>query len=294
VAGDVLGQSDGNPDQTFYFRRQHVPILEGESLEVREWAGRGMEWETIVQDVPEADLRFEHDLATNSVKAVWVRWHERPHLFNSGPASRHYMIERARGWLRFGDGRHGRIPPAGARLIASFDGGGGVAGNLPAGAISELRTGVPYLQSFTNPVAAAGGAAVETLVGVQARGPQRLRHRDRAVSAQDFEWLARDASPAVARSRCLPLTGPVGQGQFGWVTVVIVPYGEEAQPQPTPELLRRVREYLAARAPASLARQVRVMGPRYTPVGIVAEVTPQRPEEAAQVEARLLARLSSF
>lgn len=294
VTADVLGQSDGNPDQTFYFLHQRVPVLEGEVIEVREWAGRGAEWETIVQDVPKEDLRFEYDRATNTVKAVWVRWRGRAHLFDSGPASRHYILERAIGSLHMGNNQHGYIPPAGARVIASYDSGGGLAGNVSAGAISELRTGVPYLGSFTNPVAAAGGAATETLPAVRARGPQQLRHRGRAVSAQDFEWLAHEASPAVARARCLAITGPEGKAQRGWVTLVILPHSQEAQPTPTPELKRRVQAYLAARTPATVARQVRVVGPLYVPVGVVAEIVPQHAEEVAQVEARVLARLNAF
>jgi hypothetical protein len=294
ITADALGDSDGTPRQTFYFRRQRVPVLAGESIEVREWAGRGAEWETVVQDVPAEDLRFEYDLATNAVKAVWVRWRARPHLFDSGPADRHCVLERASGWLRFGDGRHGRVPPAGARVVASYDSGGGLAGNVPVGAISELRTGVPYLATFTNVEAATGGAAVETLAAVRVRGPQRLRHRERAVSVQDFEWLAREASPAVARVRCLPITGPAGKGERGWVTLVVVPHGEEAQPQPAPELQRRIRDHLATRAPATVARHIRIIGPRYQPVSVMAEITPRLPEEAAAVEARLLARLQEF
>jgi hypothetical protein len=294
VTGDPLGNSNGNPHQTFYFRHQHVPVLEGEVIEILEWTGSGGEWETVVQDVAATDVRFAYDLATNRVKAVWVRWHTRPHLFDSGPNDRHCIIERASGWLRFGDNSHGRIPPAGARVIASYGSGGGVSGNVPAGAISELRAGVPYLSTFNNPAAATGGADVETPISVRARGPQRLRHRDRAVSAQDFEWLAREASPAVARVRCLPITGPVGTGQCGWVTLVIIPYGEEAQPRPTAELRRRVRNHLATRVPATVARHIRVIGPHYFPVSVVAEIVPLYASEAAQVEACLLAGLRDF
>ena len=85
-------------------------------------------------------------------------------------------------------------------------------------------------------MAATGGAAVEIDGSVKARGPQRFRHRDRALSAQDFAWLAREASPAVARARCLPITGPAGPGQRGWVTVLVVPHGAEGSPLPSPEL----------------------------------------------------------
>src|SRR5262249_18399147 len=154
-----------------------------------------------------------------AVTEVWARWREAPHLFASGPADRHYVIERSLGLVRFGDGTNGRVPPAGGRIVATYDAGGGPAGNVPAGTITELRSAVRFLQRVYNPFAAAGGAAGESQDAVPARGTQQVRHAGRGVSAADIEWLARDASPAVARARCLPVTGPVGRVQRGWVTV---------------------------------------------------------------------------
>jgi hypothetical protein len=294
IKSEVLGDSDGNPGQTFHFLPKRVPVLEGEVIEAREWQGSGAGWETVIRDVPDQDLRLERNLGTNSVKAVWVRWHEQPHFFNSGPTDRHYVIERATGVLYFGDSRAGSIPLAGARILATYGSGGGLSGNVPAGSITELHSSVPYLKQFSNPVAATGGAATETLKAIGARGPQRIRHLDRAVSATDFEWLAHEASPAVARARCLPVTGPVGSAQRGWVTLILLPYDAEAMPQPSRELRRQVRDYLARRVPATISNRIRIEGPKYKKIGIVAEIVPKNPDEAAQVEARALDRLNKF
>ena len=140
---------------------QRVPVLAGELVEVREWSGRGPSWRTAVEDVPEDDLRFERDPVTREPRAVWVRWQGREHLLESGPDDRHYSLERTRGRLQFGDDQRGRIPPGGAPVALSFTTGIGVAGNVPAGAITELRTGVPYLGGVNNPMAAEGGSAPE-------------------------------------------------------------------------------------------------------------------------------------
>jgi len=186
------------------------------------------------------------------------------------------------------------IPPAGRRIVMSYTSGGGLAGNVPAGAIAEVRTAVPFIMAATNPVAASGGAATEAISSVKARGPQRLRHRDRAVSAEDFEWLARETSPEVARARCLPVTGPAGRGQRGWVTLLLVPHGIEERPTPSAELKRRVREHLAARVPATVARRLRVEGPRYVPVSVGAELVPLPAQSVGALEARLRDRLDRF
>ena len=294
VTGEILGQSDGNPDQSFDLVRAVGTVLQGEILEVREWRGEGADWESAAEGVDEADLRLEKHPATGAVNAVWVRWHAVDHLYDSGPDDRHYTLERSGGMLRFGDGTYGRIPPAGGQVVATYDSGGGVAGNVAAGTITELRAGVAYLQSVTNQVAAAGGSEAEPAARVTERGPQRLRHRDRAVTVDDFEWLAREASPAVYRARCRPLTGPDGFAQRGWVTLVVVPDSPERQPTPTVELRRQVRDHVAARCAAAVASRIRVSGPEYVPVTVVAEVVPLDPEQAALVQARVRANLDAF
>jgi uncharacterized phage protein gp47/JayE len=282
----ALGDSDGNPGQGFRFRPDRVPVLPGETVEVREWTGSGDDWQSAVAGVAGADLRFERDALTGTPSAVWVRWRARPTLYGAARDERAYVLERSAGLLRFGDDRHGRIPPAGARIVASFGTGGGILGNVPAASITELRTGVAYLQGVTNPVAASGGAATELLAAVEARGPQRLRNRDRSVSFEDYEWLAREASPDVARVRCLPLTGPDGRPQRGCVSLLVAPQSSDPQPAPTVELARRVRAFLARHCPATVARRIGIATPRYVAVGVHATVVPLAADDAARVEQR--------
>ena len=52
---------------------------------------------------------------------------------------------------------------------------------------------------------AAGGAAAELLAALLEREPRKLRHRGRAVTLEDYEDLAKLASPDVARAKCVPL-----------------------------------------------------------------------------------------
>ena len=289
---EELGISDGNPNQTFSLRR--TPVLEGQVIEVQEWIGRGENWRNFVLGVPEEDLRFERDPATGVTTAVWVRWHPQTHLYKTQRDERHYSIERARGLIRFGNGVHGLVPSAGNRIIAAYSSGGNAAGNVLTGAISELRTAVPFLQSVTNPIPASGGADIESAEHVRRRGAQWLRHQDRAISTQDCEWLAREASPDVARVCCLPIAGPAGQAQRGWITLIIAPNNPDPQPLPSPEFQRRVRAYLATRVPATVAHHVRILAPQYVPVSVRAEIVPSEPGAAAQVESSLRSRLNDF
>lgn len=271
-----------------------VPILADEVLEVREWAGRGDDWQTTLGGVDRADLRFEVDPQDPTVAtAAWVRWHAQPHLYRSGPGDRHYVVERARGIFTF-PGAGGFVPPAGAPIVVSYVTGGGADGNVPAGSVRELRSGVGFVQSVTNPIAAAGGAGAELLRGARDRGSQQVRHRGRAVSREDYEWLALGASSEVARVRALPLEGAQGHGARGCVGIVLVPHAHDAQPVASPELRRTVLDALAARAPAGIAGGLRIVDASYVAVGVRAEVLPVNAQEAGRIEALVRLRLQQF
>lgn len=286
IVRELLGVSDGNPGQALRFVRN--PVLAGEAIEVREWTGRGEAWRTVLAEVPAADLRFERDAATGETTAVWVRWQGRSHVLASTADQRHYVLERATGLLRFGR----RIPRAGLPVVASYSTGGGLVGNVPARTVRELRAVAPHILSVDNPVGAQGGSDTETWDGIQQRGPQQLRHRGRALAMDDFAWLARDASPEVARCHCEPLLGPDGHAQRGWVSMRLLPFGNSDRPKPSPELARCVRDFVAARALPGI--RLRVLPPDYVEISLAARLVAIDPTQTALVEDRLRTALNAF
>jgi hypothetical protein len=301
VRDEVVGGSTGLPRQAFFLRQ--APVLPGEVIEVRELEGAraAVELPILEENLRQAGLPGDaldvvRDMRTGAVREVWVRWERRPHLFFSGPDDRHYVVERSRGRVIFGDGRHGRIPPPGADNVAAraYRAGGGLDGNLPAGALAVLMGPVPLAQGVVNVRAAEGGADGERLAAVAARGPRTLRHRRQAITAADYEALAREASPEVAVARALPATHPSGRPAPGWVTLIVMPQSRDPRPQPSFELRRRVREFLAARVPAPVAGRVAVVGPTYLPVGVDAAVVPASPADAGPVVQRVRERLADF
>lgn len=291
IDNELLGSSTGQENLTLFFTQ--FPILDGEAIEVRELQGARAEVEfPILRDellqrgFDSEDLRTVADPRTGKVREVWVRWQPHEHLNFSGPDDRHYVIERARGKLIFGDGRRGSIPPVGLNNIRArtYRTGGGLEGNVPAGAINQLLSGGSFVQSVTNPHAADGGADTEALSGLKVRGPRTLKHRGRAVSTMDYETLCREASPGVAVARALPTRTRNGRPAAGSVTVVIVPRSKDPRPVPSLELRERVRDHLLARVPASLAPEdLSVVGPEYFPVGVVADVVALEPTRAGTV-----------
>lgn len=295
VQDDTLGTSDGNPGQTFVFAPMHVPVLPGETIQVREWSGRGNGWQTAVLGVSSAELQFDLDPTDGvTVIGVWVTWHSVDYFYDSGPNDRHYTLERATGLLEFPTPPYGMIPPAGSLITANYFTGGGLSGNVPAGTVTELHSGVSYVQLVSNPLPATGGSATELVDRAQDRSTQRLRNRARALTAADFEWIACEASPEVARARCLPTTGPDGSGQLGFVTMVIVPNSVDAVPMPSAGLLSEVQSALTASACASVSTSILLESPVYTPLSVRADIVPIQITDAAVVEARVRDQLNTF
>jgi hypothetical protein len=320
VLDEPIGISTGQPNQAFTFRQ--IPVLAGQHLEVRELAGprANVEWhilamelfntnnrliqeveamlasESIQTDIEKGDLRLKRD-RNKRVTEVWVKWQERKHLFFSGPNDRHYLVERARGRLLFGDGERGKIPPLGAAILArQYRTGGGLVGNVGMRKITQLLAGVGAVEAVFNPRPAEGGADGETLENYSVRAPQTLCHRGRAIAPRDYETLAYEASPAVAVARAIPCRDADGHQMPGWVTVVIIPSSAEARPWPSFGLREQVRIFIEERATADLAaaHHTYVSGPTYQAVDVETTLTPVDPAEAGTVEALSRQALETF
>lgn len=320
ITNENLGRTTGQPNEVFTFRR--IPVLDGEQVEVRELTGAraGVEWriaalelfgedyrrlrdiedrlasEAVTTDVIDGDLRLKRD-RTKNVSEVWVRWWPRRHLLASSATDRHFVLERARGRLLFGDGEHGRLLPPGGEIEArQYRTGGGVDGNVAANSITQALAGVAGLESVFNPRPAEGGSDGETLGALSIRGPYVLRSRGRAVTPGDFETMAKEASSAVAVARVLAARDGQGRPRPGWVTLIIIPRSAEPRPWPSFGLREKVRRAIEERAPAELAdaHQLYVTGPQYQAVAVEAVIAPLDAQAAGTVEAAVRAALENF
>jgi hypothetical protein len=298
VTDEPLGSSGGQQSQTLRLARP--PVLPGQRLEVREPERPSEAERQAIELEGGPDAVRERLDAAGGRPEVWVRWREVPNFVSSGPASRHYTLNRLTGTVIFGDGTRGLIPPRGAGNVrATYRTGGGPAGNVPAGSVTQLVSPLPTVTAVANPVAADGGAAAETVAAVRERGPQTLRHRDRAIACGDFEWLAKQsAGTRVARATCLPNVNRDLRFEPGWVTLVVIPQGEEPKLEPGPELVAMIERQLTERAAAglvqSLPSRVNVIGPGWIHVSVAADVVPWDLRAAEEVERLVVAALGRF
>jgi hypothetical protein len=245
LRNEIVGSSNGQPDQVFTALR--TPVIDAVRLQVRE---------------------TEED---------WIDWAEVASLSSAGHAARIFTLDRSTGAIRLGDGRNGRIPPVGPNNIrlTQYTTGGGRAGNQSTAALAQLRSAVPAVDSVTNHEPATGGRNADD--PVRARSSVWLRHRGRAVCADDFADLARQASAEVARAFCVPArdlgnaTG-AATSEPGVISVIVLPHDTNPAPQPRLDLLATVKNYLdERRAPAG---RLVVVGPSYSWVTVRMQVAP--------------------
>lgn len=298
VTNEILGS--GNAGETQRFSTAHAPVLAGQRLEVREpempaAAERAtLEWE---EGTDAVSVLLD---PTGRPEEIWVRWHEVPDFYGSGPRDRHYVMNHSTGEIRFGDGVNGLVPPTGIGNIrmARYQTGGGAAGNKPAGTIVQLNTTIPYVDKVTNLDASFGGAEAELPADLLDRAPRAIRHRGRAVTLEDYEDLAVLASPDVARAKCVPLRDLIDDPLDtkprtpGAVSVVIVPRSSEGKPLPSLELMTRVQSYLERYSVPTAT--MAVVGPLYVKVNITVEIALVSLEGAGRVEQAAQDRLAAF
>ncbi len=293
IAGEALGSGTGLPGQRFATAKAPVGA---EEVWIDELGTLSDGERQDLAAKPGVQVRQRSD-ETGRPLTFEILWQPVEDLSLAGPGDRVYAVDRASGLFEMGDGDHGRAVPLGRDNVrASYRAGGGARGNVPAGSITALRTTLPLVDSVANREAAAGGADTEPLERAMERGPRFLRHRGRAVTRSDFEALAREASPAVARTLCLPRFDEAGNEATGWVTVVVVPESGDTRPFPNPALRQRVERFLTERAANVVAfpGRVRVIGPAYVEVRVTAELVPTDPSLAPQVEAAAFRRLAGF
>ncbi|MFE6817309.1 putative baseplate assembly protein [Streptomyces sp. NPDC057677] len=288
VRNERLGESEGVPAQRL--RLAHAPVVDRPPLllQVAERADSGVDGE--------------------ESEAGWQEWTVVRDFASSRPGDRHFTLDATTGEVAFGpsvrqpDGslrQFGAVPPKGAPIRAvRYGTGGGRAGNVARSTITVLRSSIPYIARVENREAARGGVDGETVEEAKSRAPISLRAQERAVTARDYEELARRAAPEAARIACL--AADAAEAGDNAVRVLVVPQAVPdrggrlrfEQLVPGEELLSRVTGFLDERRP--LGTRLAVGPPFYQGVTVVATLHSFRAAEAERVRAEALDALYAY
>jgi hypothetical protein len=286
---ELLGSSNGEPDLTVRVAR---PPLLYKTLELRVR-------EPLGDEEREELLKKNKDSVLSAVEGLpgdWVLWKQVVDPTDEPPSARVYSLDEKTGEIRFGDGRHGKIPPIGRDSIVAFrysrtepdpTGGDKVPGNaiVPRTQLN-LVSPVESVERVVSADQAAGGAPPESDERVLRFGFARLRHRDRAVTAADIEDLALQSSPDIVQARAFV--------RRGFIRLVVVMAGKN--PQPNGSQIRELRRLLLASAPASLSAPgaLLIEGPTLRTLRIELELRIDRLDFAGDVSAFVKTQVASF
>jgi predicted phage baseplate assembly protein len=273
IRNEMVGKSEGTAGQRFALR--HAPVVSG----------------------------TEELLVQVSSEQGWTDWKVVETFAYSGPEDHHVMIDAADGELRFGpavrtpDGgmrQYGAAPEQGAVIrVPMYRTGGGRSGNVARGLLRIQRNPTPFVSRVENRRPAYGGVNGESVEQAAIRGPLVLRTRDRAVTAEDYEQLVREAAPELARVRCVPAGSDAAR-------ILVVPAAVHdaegrlpfADLKPSQRTLDRVAAYLDERR--CLGARVVVEPPFYQGVTVVARLRAFRSADPGELTERALRVLFDY
>jgi predicted phage baseplate assembly protein len=276
IENELLGASEGVPGQRFALK--HRPVVPGGSAAVLEVSGID----------------------------GWQEWKQMQDFVDSKPDDQHFVLDSVSGEVHLGPGvrepdgalrNYGAVPAKGTRLrLRSYLIGGGNRGNVARNTITVLKSSIPYVARVQNRKAAEGGVDGEDIENAKVRGPIVLRTRDRAVTMEDYEHLAHEAAPEVARVRCVA----AGDGaEAGGVRMLVVPAAGSndgrlrfEQLVPGEETLQRISRRLDESR--VIGTRVLVEPPVYRGVTVVAKLRPRASANPQRLQADALDALFHY
>lgn len=187
IREETLGISTGLPGQRFALQAAPVvmPLQSNERLRVQVEGEKDQYWEQVESFAGKTqfDRCYTLDGITGELRL--------------GPA------------IRLQNGEIlplGQVPPKGAILVFErYRYGGGIIGNVEPGAIDTLKTAIPYISRVANLQKSVGGLNAQSIEEAMLEMPRKLRSRERAVTADDFEFLVENQFRGiVGRAICIP------------------------------------------------------------------------------------------
>jgi hypothetical protein len=262
VANELLPQGTGEPDQAVMLSNRPV-IADSVSLTVTAPGQNPDPW-SLIDDLLSAgpEVPTPDPLQPPGVQPPPPR-----------PA-KVFVVDQEAGQISFGDGLRGARPPFGATLRADYDYGAGRDGDVGEGAINAGPS-LPAGLTVTNPVSTWGGADAETVAGGEKQIARFLAHRDRLVTAADFQTIAaRTPGVDMARVEVVAAYNPsLARNEPGnapgAVTLMVIPKFSSTRPDaPEPDalFLQAVCDYLDPRR--LVTTELFLSGPEYQPIWV--------------------------
>jgi hypothetical protein len=281
IAGEVLGASDGSPDQIFRLKENQV-----------------------VQD------RITVYVQTGDNYGVWT---EVLHLTDYGTNDAVYRVVTDASnnvYIQFGDGVSGAIPTTNATIKVRYYVGGGLYGNVPINALTSASFagigGLTGPQSsaltaavrVTNTSLGSGGTDPDSLDAIRNNAPAAFAALSRAVTLTDYIGLAVSVS-GVGKANAIA-------DVWNSVTVYVAPYRSELSTELYPgkddgnltiltELTDLQAKVLSELTPKlQIGTTLTVSPPTYSPVSLEIKYSVRTPYSNSDVESAIKSYMTAY
>ena len=253
-------ESDGLPHQAF--KLAYVPVLNG----------------------------------TLSITVNGDSWKEVDDLDGSGPEENHFVLNREKGEIRFGDGLMGKVPPAGFKInVIQYRVRKGADGNIKAGYRWKIKGHDDLI--IQNLGDTAGGAGGETIEEARVRFLKDLKIPYTAVTSGDFEYIAINTPGLrVAKAKAVPTYHPEKGDRENFVTVVVIPFTPieslKTPPEPSEGFKKAVCLHLDKHR--LLGTEIHVISPLYVRVNVNAVILPLNGYPEEPLRSTIITQLNRF
>jgi hypothetical protein len=227
------------------------------------------------------------------------KWDEVEYFDSSGPESTHFTLEIHKGEIRFGDGIRGKVPREGTEIqVLEYETSRGNQGNLPAGSRWTAKGVKLEGLTISNLRPATGGKREESIVESFERFTRDLKVPYRAVTSEDFEYIARETPGLrVAQAKAIPNFDPYSNTEsYGSVTVVLIPFSPldtfRAPPEPSWGFMTAVSGHLEAHR--LLGTHIYVVSPEYVRVEVKVILTISKGFLDENIKTVVLGKLNHF
>ena len=223
-------------------------------------------------------------------------WKEVDDLDGSGPEDNHFILNREKGEIRFGDGLMGKVPPAGFKInVIQYRVGRGEDGNIKAGYRWKIEGYNDLI--IQNLRDAAGGAGAETIEEARVRFLKDLKIPYTAVTSGDFEYIAKNTPGLrVAKAKAVPTYHPEKGIKENSITVVVIPFTHleslKTPPEPSEGFKKAVCLHLDKHR--LLGTEIHVISPLYVRADVNAIIVPLNGYPEEPLRSTIIAQLDRF